>query len=101
MFHPFTATDAVQNAWLLINAFRWHQNAYRLADHFFRPVAKNPFGAAVPSDNNAVQVLADDPVIRRFNDGRGAKLLRRLLGNVRSILTAPTIFPEASRMGSG
>ena len=40
----------------------------RLADRFRGGVAEHPFGGAVPRRDDAVQVLADDGVVGRFDD---------------------------------
>ena len=40
------------------------------ADGFVWLIAEDAFGAGVPTANNAVERLADDGVIGRFDDGR-------------------------------
>ena len=55
----------------------------RLADRLGCGVAEHPLGAAVPGHDDAVEVLADDRVVGRFDDGReslrrAARLLERV-----------------------
>ena len=53
-----------------MNEFRRNDDRDRLADHFFGAVPEKPDGALVPRIDMAVERLADDRVIGRFDDGR-------------------------------
>src|SRR5258706_6811938 len=69
MLDPLAEMDALQNSRLLTKSFRRHENRDRLADDFFSVIAEELFGAAVPTGNDPVVVLAYDRVSRRFNNG--------------------------------
>ena len=47
-----------------------NDHADRLADGFGRGVAEHAFGRPIPGRDDAVQILADDRVVRRFDDAR-------------------------------
>src|SRR5262249_29618516 len=64
----FTPSDATEDFSLLILMIRRDEDGDRLADDLFRHVAEDPFGAFVPALDDAVEVLADDRVIGRFDD---------------------------------
>src|SRR5215510_407509 len=70
MVYLFAAPDAFQNTRLLIRAIRRYQNHDGLTDGLFSRIAEQLLRAFVPTHDDAVQVLADDGVVRRFDDGR-------------------------------
>src|SRR5208282_3397612 len=68
MIDTLAAPDAPQNLYFLSLALRRDQDRDGLADHLCGRVAKEPLGAAIPTANDAIQVFADDGVIRGVND---------------------------------
>jgi hypothetical protein len=46
------------------------QNCNRCADHFFGRIAKQSLRAVIPTDNEAIESLADDCVITGLGNGR-------------------------------
>src|SRR5690242_5090175 len=69
MLDPFAAPDSVQNSGHFIYTVRTCKDRYWPADHLLRGVAKYPRGRPVPAGNETIQILADDCIIRRFDDG--------------------------------
>src|SRR5262245_10098437 len=41
----------------------------RAADHFFGGISKDTFGPSVPGLDRTFEILADDGIVRGFNDG--------------------------------
>src|SRR5580700_318796 len=72
------APDALDDPRLLVLQLLRNQDGDRLADDVFGGVAEQALGGAVPADDDAVEVLADDGVAGRFDDT--GKLLARLHG---------------------
>src|SRR5262249_40739695 len=72
----FVVIDALANAQasedlgFLVGALGWNEQRNRLADHLLLGVTENALGSLVPRDHDAVQVLADDRVVRGFDDRR-------------------------------
>ena len=63
-----TGADARQDRVFFGLAIGRNDHANRLADRFARGVAEHPFGRPVPGRDDAVQILADDGVVGRFDD---------------------------------
>ena len=59
----FTAADTGQDLRFLINSVGRHKYSNRLADRLVSGVAKGHLGTLIPTEDNAVQILADDRVI--------------------------------------
>ena len=74
-----------------------------LADDLLGRVAEDPLGPPVPARDDAVEVLRDDDVVGRLDDGREPLLQSswpaRFSVTSRPTLEAPTISPSALRMG--
>src|SRR5262245_33311054 len=70
MVNLFAAPDALQNPRLLVRAVRRYQNHDGLADDLFGRIPEQLLRAFVPTPDDAVQILADDGVVRRFDDSR-------------------------------
>ena len=64
-----TAPYAREDAGLLVVSLSRNQNRDRFADSFFGGIAKQPLRALIPTHNDAVQIFADNGVIRRLDDG--------------------------------
>src|SRR5215831_6132931 len=64
MLNLFTASDAFQNARLLIRAIRRYHDHDRFADDLFGRIAEQFLGAFVSTHDDAVQILADDGVVQ-------------------------------------
>ena len=60
--------DAGEDHVLLGLAIGRNDHANRLADGFSRGVAEHALGGPIPGSDDAVQVLADDGVVGRFDD---------------------------------
>jgi hypothetical protein len=68
----FAARDALEDRPLLVVQLGGKDLQQRLADGLARGVAEQPLGSGVPAFDDAAQVLADDGVVARFDDGRHA-----------------------------
>src|SRR3546814_3876096 len=73
------AADAGEDYVFFVVAVGGNQDRHRLPDLFLGGIAEEPLRAAVPACGDAVEVLADDGVVRRLDDG-GQALRRRLRG---------------------
>src|ERR1700686_3364652 len=65
------AADALEDLRFLVVQLLRNEDSDRLADDVFGRVAEQPLGGAVPADDDAVEVLADDGVAGRFDDAGG------------------------------
>ena len=77
VFDPFAATDAIENTKLLIRAIRWNQDGYRLADDLGDGIAVELFGTGIPGPDDAIQINADDAIVRGFHDRGQQRLVQR------------------------
>ena len=96
--HVLAPPDSRQDVVLFGVELGRDQAEDRLADHFVSRVAKDPLGCGVPAPYRAVNILADDRVVGRIDNGREAvglfgdlrrrrrSLLRRHLGFDRRVL---------------
>ena len=73
MFDLLATSYALENCAFLLLEVRWKQTGDRLADHLIGCVAEKAFGSGVPAGDYAIEVLADDGVIRVL-DYRGKQL---------------------------
>jgi len=64
------APDARQYSRLFVHAIPRDQDGHRLADGFLGRIAEHPLGAAIPGLDDAVEILADNGVVGRLDDGR-------------------------------
>src|SRR5437763_93980 len=69
MVNTLSSTKPSKNSRLLVPAFGRNQHVHGLAARLFSGVAKQSLRAGVPGLDHAVQILADDRVIRGFDDG--------------------------------
>src|SRR5690606_2830249 len=69
VINALPAADALEDARLLLPAIGGEEAPDRLPDHFGGRVAKDALGAGVPGGHDTVEVLADDRVVRRIDDG--------------------------------
>jgi hypothetical protein len=69
MVDALSRADPLDDPGFLVVQFRRDDRGDVLADDLRGQVAENPGGTAVPRLDDAVQGLADDGVIRRFDDG--------------------------------
>src|SRR5262249_12865716 len=70
MVNLFPAPDAFHNPRLLIRAVRRYHNHDGLADDLFSRIAEKLLRAFIPAHDDAVQIIAVEGVVRRFDDGR-------------------------------
>jgi len=70
MINPLSALELVDDLDLFVLQSFGDDPEDGLANHFLGSVAKNALGAPIPGDNDAVEVLANDRIIRRRNNGR-------------------------------
>src|SRR6185369_206605 len=85
MVNPIAAADALQDFRFFLEMIRRNENGYRLADNLLRSISKDPLRTAIPARNDAIQILADDRIVRRFDDGRekrGGLQFMRFLAHV-------------------
>jgi hypothetical protein len=79
VFNPLTAPNPLDDLRNFISTSRYSQRSHRLAYNLFGGVAENSFSSAVPGENDAVQVLADDGVVGGLhNSGKPLLKLRRV-----------------------
>jgi hypothetical protein len=57
------APDSLRDRFFFVLVIGWTQNRNRLADDFLGQITKNALRAAVPSRNDAIEVVADDCVV--------------------------------------
>src|SRR5690606_20087808 len=62
--------DAPQDCLFLVADGGREQYGHRAPDGLFRRIAVQALGTPVPARDSAVEVLADDGVVRRIDDGR-------------------------------
>src|SRR5262245_48444946 len=60
--------DPLENFGFLIETLRRNQDGHRLAHDLWRGVAKESLCTAIPTCDAAVEVFADDRIVRGFND---------------------------------
>jgi hypothetical protein len=65
----FAAADAVQNRGRFVRTAGRRQYRHRPPDGLFGCVTEHALSAAVPAADNAVQILADDGIVGRLDDG--------------------------------
>ena len=68
--HALAARDLLQDQGLFPQALCRKQAQHRLAQHLLGRIAKNPRGCGVPAGDHAVQCLAQDGIVGRFDDRR-------------------------------
>ena len=64
MINALPTAHAFDDFWFFINAICRDQDRDRLADDLFGPIAEQPLGTAIPACDDAVEVLADNRVVR-------------------------------------
>src|ERR1700759_659542 len=69
MVDALATSDARQDSALLVLAVVRNDDRDGLPDRLRGRVAENPLRTAVPAGDDAVQVLADDRIVARFDDG--------------------------------
>src|SRR5690349_2428557 len=69
MFDPLAPPYAAQDHGLLVSALRRDQERDVSANYLPRRVPEHLLGGPVPRGDDAVEILADDRVCRRLDDG--------------------------------
>ena len=69
MLDPFPAAEPLQDRPLLVVSLRRDDQGDRLADRLVGRVTEKALGPGVPRSDDAVERLADDRVLGRFDDG--------------------------------
>jgi hypothetical protein len=69
VIHVFAATNALKDHGFFVRTIRGNEDRHRLAHGFFRGITKKELGRAVPTHNDAVEVLGKDRIGRRFDNG--------------------------------
>ena len=75
MLHPLAALQAFDDRRLLVQPVPGDQLEHRLADDLLGGIAEEALRPFVPAGDDAVEVLADDGVVRRADNG-GEKYVR-------------------------
>ena len=70
LLDALAASDMAEDVILLAVPLRRYQLENWLPDDFMRRITEYPFGAEIPRRDEAVQILADDCIVGRFNNGR-------------------------------
>ena len=74
MINALPPSEGRENISLFVKTV-WRDNqSNMLANRFFGGVSKNSLCSFVPMDDDAVEVLSDNGILRRFNDGSEAVL---------------------------
>jgi hypothetical protein len=84
-----SALDARKNARLFVLPLRWNKKANRFADDLFGLLTIKFLRPLVPGCDDAVQVLADDGVVRKLDHGGealGVALAKRLNRRAHALL---------------
>ena len=68
MFDRLFSADVFKNNGFLVQTLRGNEKGHGLAHRFLSRIAKQPFRAGIPTGDDAVEVFADDGIIRRFYD---------------------------------
>src|SRR5438132_829912 len=80
MVYHLTTPDAGENAGLFIDTLGRHKDCDGLPDDLLRRIPECKLCTFIPAADNAIEVLADDSVPRRLNNGdqplRGRKWMR-------------------------
>lgn len=63
-----------------MQAVAWEKELDWATDGFRGGVAKDGFRPPIPASDDAIEILADDAVVRRFNDGRQVGGLKAMRG---------------------
>src|SRR5262249_56141184 len=79
MIDALAAPNALGDRALFVQTIRRDQDRDRLANGILRQVAVQPFGSAIPTGNDPIEVGADDGIVGRLDDRR--ELLRNLLAS--------------------
>jgi hypothetical protein len=74
VFKRFASPDSFEDPRLLVDEARGDQHRNRLTDGFRCGVTEHPCCAIVPTHDGALQIFADNGVVRRFHDGRQVSL---------------------------
>jgi hypothetical protein len=64
-----TSPDLFENDSFLAQPLLRDQHCYRLTDRFVSRVAEDTFRALIPTQNNTIEVLADDRIVSRLDNG--------------------------------
>jgi hypothetical protein len=81
---PLAPTDALEDAGNLVALHGRHKEADVTADGLLGGIAEDPLGPGVPARDGAVERLADDRVVGRFDDG-GQAIAGLLVGFLRRV----------------
>ena len=69
VMNPLASVDLVEDCRLFIAPVEGNDDRNRLADGLLRGEAEQPLRAVVPAENDAVEILRQDGVIRGFDNG--------------------------------
>src|SRR5438093_10327806 len=104
MVDAFAAAKALENFRLLMLQFRRDQDSDRATNDLIGPIAEEPFGAFVPTGDDAFETFADDGIIRGLDDcaqplaclgsALGCLQYRLLAGNLIALLPGRTLSLE-------
>ena len=67
MVHPLTVTNPIEDGIFLTATIRWNDQADWLPNCLRGGVSEHPFRTLIPACNSAIEILADDGVVRRFH----------------------------------
>jgi hypothetical protein len=76
MFDAFASGNLAQDERLLVEPVRRKDEGQRLPDHLRCGVSEQSLSRLVPGEHDPVQILANDGIVRGFNDGRQARIVR-------------------------
>ena len=94
-----TGADACEDQFFFGLPVGRNDHADRLADRLGGGVAEHPLGRPIPRRDDAVQILADDRVVRRFDDRHEPPVARVACTRSemsRAIFDAPITRPASS-----
>src|ERR1700722_8671811 len=66
---PLALVDAFEDRDFFSDAVRWNDQGDGMADDFGGRITEHALGGVVPGGDDAVEVLANNSVVARFDDG--------------------------------
>jgi hypothetical protein len=69
VFHPLTAPDRLHHALCIGPSILRDEDHDRLPDSLARRISEHPLRGAIPRCDAKIQVLTEDRIVRRFNNG--------------------------------
>ena len=69
MVHSLARMNSIKDLLFFVVSVRWNNQGDGFVDCLVRAKAEQFFRSSIPAGNNTIQILANDGVVRRLNDG--------------------------------